>query len=142
MDFLNFNSVEDLLGLSARAIFKVNSSSVFKENVDIVPTIIYDKLSYIPWGGDNQMPFDILDLIEKDETLATCQCFNAEVCYGSGLRYDTCVASASVKNEVEDFLLATTSPHISSESVRTSSTLASPCQCLFSMKTAQRLCDF
>lgn len=91
-------------GLSARAIFKVNSSSVFKEDVDIVPTIIDDKLSHIPWGGDNQMTFDILDLIEKDETLATCQCFNAEVCYGSGLRYDTCIASATVKKEVEDFL--------------------------------------
>lgn len=51
------------------------------------------------------MPFDILSLVEKDETLATCQIFNAEVCYGSGLQYDTCVASAAVKNEVEDFLL-------------------------------------
>lgn len=51
------------------------------------------------------MPFDILDLTEKDETLATCQCFNAEVCYGSGLRYNTCIASASIKNEVEEFLL-------------------------------------
>lgn len=78
MDFLNFNSVEDLPGLNARAIFKVDSSSVFKEDVDIVPTIIDDKLSYIPWSGDNQMPFDILSLIEKDETLATCQCFKAE----------------------------------------------------------------
>jgi len=103
-DNLNFNSVEDLPGLSAHAIFKVNSSSVFKEDVDIVPTFVDDKLSYIPWGGDNQMPFDILDLIEKDETLATCQCFNAEVRYGSGLRYDTCIASATVKNEVEDFI--------------------------------------
>ena len=27
------------------------------------------------------MPFDLLALVEKDETLATCQCFNAEVCY-------------------------------------------------------------
>ena len=105
MDFLNFSSVEDLPGFNARAIFKVNSSSVFKEDVDIVPTIIDDKLSYIPWGGDNQMPLDILSLIEKDETLATCQCFIAEVCYGSGLRYDTRIASATVKNEVEDFLL-------------------------------------
>jgi len=104
-DNLNFNSVEDLPGLSARAAFTVNSQSVFKEDVDIVPTIIDDSLSYMPWGGDNQMPFDILSLIEKDETLATCQCFNAEVCYGSGLRYDTCVASVAVKSEVEDFML-------------------------------------
>lgn len=89
-DDLNFSSVEQLPGLEARAAFTVNSQSVFREDTDIVPTIIADKLSYIPWGGDNQMPFDILDLIEKDETLTTCQCFNAEVCYGAGLRYDTC----------------------------------------------------
>ena len=102
---LNFNSVETLPGFEARAAFTVNSASVFREDVDIVPTIVDDTLSYIPWGGDNQMPFNILDLIEKDETLATCQCFNAEVCYGAGLRYDTCIASAQVKREVEDFTL-------------------------------------
>ena len=51
------------------------------------------------------MPFNILDLIEKDETLATCQIFNAEVCFGSGLRYDTCIASPQVKAEVDDFCL-------------------------------------
>lgn len=102
---LNYNSVENVPGYEARAAFTINSASVFKEDVDIVPTIVDDSLSYIPWGGDNQMPFNILDLIEKDETLATCQCFNAEVCYGAGLRYDTCIASAQVKREVEDFTL-------------------------------------
>ena len=89
MDSLNFNSVETLPNLSARAAFQVNSSAVFKEDVDIVPVIIDDTLSYVPWGGDNNMPFDILKLIEDDETLSTCQMFNAEVCFGSGLRYDT-----------------------------------------------------
>ena len=92
---LNFNSVENVPGYEARAAFTVNSASVFKEDVDIVPTIIDDSLSYIPWGGDNQMPFDLLALVEKDETLATCQCFNAEVCYGSGLQY--CATDASVE---------------------------------------------
>ena len=82
MDSLNYNSVENLPGLEAKAVFKVNSSSVFKEDVDIVPTIVDDSLSYVPWGGDNQMPFNILELIEKDETLATYQIFNAEVCFG------------------------------------------------------------
>lgn len=109
MDFsfsdLNFNSVETLPGFEARAAFTVNSSSVFREDVDIVPTIVDDTLSYIPWGGDNQMPFDLLALVEKDETLATCQCFNAEVCYGSGLQYCVAEASAAVKSAVEDFTL-------------------------------------
>ena len=109
MDFsfsdLNFNLVENLPGFEARAAFTVNSASVLREDVDIVPTVVDDSLSYIPWGGDNQMPFDLLALVEKDETLATCQCFNAEVCYGSGLQYCTTEASASVKSAVEDFTL-------------------------------------
>ena len=79
---LNFNSVEKLPFFEARAAFSVNSASVFKEDVDMVPTIVDDTLSYVSWGSDNQMPFDLLALVEKDETLAACQCFNAEVCYG------------------------------------------------------------
>ncbi len=102
---LNYNSVESLPGYDARAAFTVNSSTVFKEDVDITPTILSGKHSYIPWGGDNQMPFDILALVEKDETLATCQVFNAEVCYGSGLRYDTTNSSPATRRSVEDFLL-------------------------------------
>lgn len=71
MDFsfsdLNFNSVENLPGFEARAAFTVNFASVFREDVDIVPTIVDDSLSYVPWGGDNNMPFDILKLIEEGE---------------------------------------------------------------------------
>ena len=40
MDFLNYNFVETLPGYEARAAFTVNSASVFKEDVDIVPTIV------------------------------------------------------------------------------------------------------
>ena len=130
MDFsfsdLNFSSVETLLGYQAHAAFTVNSASVFREDVDIVPTIVDDSLSYIPWGGDNNMPFDILQLIEDDETLSTCQMFNAEVCFGSGLRYDTCLATAAVKSEVEVFFLDNDIPRIISAYAKTSSILALP----------------
>lgn len=105
MDSLIFSSVENLPGINARAAFQVNSAAVFKEDVDILPISIDDKLSYMPWGADNRMPFDLLRLIEDDETLSTCQMFNAEVCFGSGLRYDTCVASQQAKDEIEDFFL-------------------------------------
>ena len=63
MDSLNFNSVETLPNLSARAAFQVNSSAVFKEDVDIVPVIIDDTLSYVPWGGDNNMPCSLRIII-------------------------------------------------------------------------------
>lgn len=49
---INFNSVETLPGFEAHAAFTVNSASVFKEDVDMVPTIVDDTLSYVPWGGD------------------------------------------------------------------------------------------
>lgn len=53
MDFfskLNYNSVETLSGIWAHAAFTVNSATVFREDVDIVPTTIDDTLSYVPWG--------------------------------------------------------------------------------------------
>ena len=102
---LIFNSVETIPVLNASAAFKTDSGKVFKEDVYIVPTIIDKSLSYIPWGSDNNMPYHIINLIESDETLATCQMFNAEVCYGSGLQYNTDSCGGDVKREVEDFLL-------------------------------------
>ncbi len=99
MDALQFNSVETIPVLNASAAFKTDSGKVFKEDVDIVPTIIDKSLSYIPWGSDNNMPYHIIDLIESDKTLATCQMFNAEVCYGSGLQYNT-VSSAPLAPSV------------------------------------------
>lgn len=44
---LNYNSVENVPGVNARALFKVDSSAVFKEDCDIVPTVIDKSLSYM-----------------------------------------------------------------------------------------------
>ena len=52
------------------------------------------------------MPYKTLNLIESGETLSTCKMFNAEVCYGSGLEYNTDGCGGDVKLVVEDFLLA------------------------------------
>lgn len=102
---INFNSVEIIPDLKASAAFSVNTSDVFREEDDISPIIVDDKTSFMPWGADNEMPFNIMDLIESDETLSTCQIFNAEVCYGSGLVYNTTQATKKVKDEIEEFLL-------------------------------------
>lgn len=104
-NILNYNSVENLPAMKARAVFQVNSASVFKEDIDILPVSISDNLKYMPWGGDNNMPYDILQLIEDDETLSTCQIFNAEVCYGSGLVYDCNDADNVTREQVLEFLM-------------------------------------
>ena len=102
---LTFNSVETIPNLNDSAAFQVDSGKVFKEDCDIVPTVIGKSLSYMPWGGDNMMPYNTLKLIEDDETLSTCQQFNAEVCYGSGLRYNVDDCTKQVRQQVEDFML-------------------------------------
>lgn len=110
MEYLYYNSVELLPNAKASAAFTADSSKVFKEQVDIPPIGIDKGLSYVPWGMDNQMPYNILDLIESDETLSTCQIFNAEVCYGSGLLYNTANCSNSVQDDIEDFFLDNNMP--------------------------------
>lgn len=103
---LQITSVNDLPGYHAAAAFTTKSSEVFKEAEEISPRHVGDKVSYMPWGADDQMPYDIINLIESDETLSTCQMFNAEVCYGSGLVYQTDEwCKRKVVNEVEEFFL-------------------------------------
>ena len=103
--FIPPTSVVTIPGAHASAAFIAKTSEVFKEEHNIAPIIINDKMKYIPGGGDNQMPYNIIDLIESDETMSTCQMFNAEVCYGSGLVYDTELATAQVQAQVDDFML-------------------------------------
>ena len=106
MESVVLTSVEQLPDARSSVAFTVDSSQVFREDVDMVPVRLSDSLSYMPWGADNQMPYGVLDLIEKDETLSTCQMFNAEICYGNGLQYNTDACTASIKEQVSDFLLA------------------------------------
>ena len=72
-------SVAPIPGTNKSAAFTPKTSEVFKEEHDIAPVIISDKMKYIPWGGDNRMPYNIIDLIESDETMSTCQMFNADI---------------------------------------------------------------
>ena len=105
-NYLHITGVNDLPGYHAAAAFTTKSSEVFKEAEEISPRHVSEKVCYMPWGADDQMPYDIIQLIESDETLSTCQMFNAEVCYGSGLVYQTdegCLKR--VRNEVDEFFL-------------------------------------
>lgn len=103
--FYDCFSVELLPTLNARVAFVTKTTEVFRDSGHFDTRTTPDGKEYVSWGGTDQLPYDIIRLIEADETLATCQLFNAEVCYGSGLRYCTEAATESVKKEVEEFLL-------------------------------------
>ena len=57
---LNFNSVENLPGFETLTAFTVNSASVFREDVDIVPTVVDDTLSRILTVGSTYYTFLIM----------------------------------------------------------------------------------
>lgn len=96
-------SVETIPGVNARVAFLPETTTLFKESIDTPNLVIDDKTTIVPWGADNLMPYHILNKIEEDETLTTCQTFNAEVCYGGGLTYCTVDATPKVREEVDDF---------------------------------------
>ncbi len=80
-------SVEDAPLLNAAVIFTPDSSHVFREDSRVTPVPVTDDVSVIPWGARNTMPFEIMDLIDSDETMSTCMDFIQEVCYASGIRF-------------------------------------------------------
>lgn len=145
MDFsiseLNYNCVETIPGFETRAAFTVNSGAVFREDVDIIPTVVDQDLSFMPWGGDNLMPFNIIDLIEKFEKLATCQ--PANVSTPRSATDPACNTARpkppqmSPEKSRTSFSITTTSRLAFSVYARISSTSASPYQCLFSTRTAR-----
>ena len=69
-DTRTLTSVHNIPGAHASAAFTSKTSEVFKEEHNFAPIIINDKMKYIPWEGDNQMPYNIINLIESDETMS------------------------------------------------------------------------
>lgn len=43
--------------------------------------------AYIPWGSDDQLPYDLIHLVGSDEVTAQNKLFNVLTCYGAGLRF-------------------------------------------------------
>lgn len=98
-------SVESLPMSNARVAFVTKTTEIFRDSGCSNTRITPDGKEYVSWGANDDIPYSIIKYIEEDETLSTCQVFNAEVCYGSGLRYCTEAAPENVRRDVEDFLL-------------------------------------
>ena len=104
MDF-SFSSIEPIPNAKAAVAFVPDSGTVFREDTRLDYRVLNGGQRFVPWGVDNAMPYNIISKVEDDETLATCMQFNAEVCYGAGLQYNTDRCTAKVQDDIEDFLL-------------------------------------
>ena len=68
-----------------------NSADIFDEDImaSAVPVPGYGgKHMYMPFGHDNQLPFELIRLIGEDEIMSQNKFFNVLTCYGNGLRYN------------------------------------------------------
>ena len=59
------------------------------EDEDITQTIGIGgrQYEYVPWGGDNMLPYHVQTLIGKNMVTSQCQQFNTLTCYGQGLQF-------------------------------------------------------
>lgn len=66
-----------------------DSSLVFDEDADIQTTPVPGRngMSYVKFGTDNQLPFEIIKMIGIDEVMSQNKLFNVITCYGAGLKY-------------------------------------------------------
>lgn len=97
-------TVVEIPNASGSAAFVKDSASVFREDYDTAPSKVNDTIEFMPWGADNEMPYNILNLIESDETVQTCLQWNAQMTYGSGLRYNSEAADKKTQQAVADWL--------------------------------------
>lgn len=102
-DFFEPLEVFDI-STTSRAAIVIDSDRVFREDTDTQPVVIAPGYEYMPWGADNNMPYNVIHLIENDETLTTCMDFNAEICYGGGFEFNTDNCDISSKEQIKSFV--------------------------------------
>ena len=102
----DFFSVEYAPDLRGHVVFTSPSAEVFREDSELSPLHVSDSITVMPWGDDNMMPYRLMELVDDDETVATCMNFNAEVAFASGVCYrpkSDVAIPAAVRSEIEDF---------------------------------------
>lgn len=72
MSVFSFSGVYGLPTHCASAAFTSKTFEVFKEQHDIAPIIINERMRYVPWGGDNIMPYNIINFLTGMGTAARC----------------------------------------------------------------------
>jgi len=60
----------------------------FDEELNTVPiTIDGQDYNYVPYGDDDQLPFEVMRRISENMVTSQCQLFNVQACYGQGIRF-------------------------------------------------------
>lgn len=77
--------------------------NVYAEDNDVTAVPLPDGGSYVRWGFDDRLPYDVMRMIGADEVMSGNKLFNVLACYGAGLRYSA-KDGAQLPDEAEDFV--------------------------------------
>lgn len=95
-----------------------SSADIFDE--DALPAVrnvpgYATRYRYVPFGFDDQLPFEMIRLIGSDEIMSQNKYFNVLTCYGNGLRYtdvetgkpttDPTIARWLMSNSINEFFM-------------------------------------
>ena len=76
---------------SANTSYPLDSNTIFD---DPDSTITYKEIkirnklySYVPWGADDQMPYEIIDKVGANMVVSQNKFYNVITCYGQGVRF-------------------------------------------------------
>lgn len=87
--------------------YENDSAQTFDEDTDdsfSSITVNGRQYNYINWGSDNQLPYDIIHLIAKNQVMSQNKLFNVVTCYGNGLIYaDRKTKAQSEDKDIIDF---------------------------------------
>ena len=75
---------------SANAEYSENSSTIFDNDgiTNYKPLVIKGKeYQYVPFGSDDQLPYEIIDKVGENMVMSQNKLFNVLTCYGQGVRF-------------------------------------------------------
>lgn len=77
-----------------------DTTSIFGTDGTITtrPVPGYEKESYVPFGSNNQLPYDLIRLVGGDEVTSQNKLFNVLTCYGAGVQMNSISTKAPTRN--------------------------------------------
>lgn len=99
-----FASAADTLG------YEGDAGDIFDEDDGRMPhhtvKVGWRHFDYIPWGFDNELPYNVIKKIRKNLVMSQNKWFNVLTCYGQGLRYnDTETGERTTDTDITDFIM-------------------------------------
>lgn len=91
-EFYSVSPVGILNGSNASAAseYSENSSTIFDDDADIsykTLTVGGKEYSYVPFGGDDYLPYNIISKVGDNMVMAQNKLYNVLTCYGQGVRF-------------------------------------------------------